>query len=194
VPHALTFDEEAHAYKLDGRPIPSVTTILQAAGLIDYRFMNPSDREFYLTRGKYVHFATQLLDENDLDYGALDPDIRGYLDGYIKFKKDTGFVPEMIEFQSYNDTLWYSGTLDRVGMLNGNRVIVDFKSGTVAKWVAIQTIGGYAQMEGVGTVTAGYGLELKSDGTYNLSEPFTDFTGAARVMNAAIIISRFKNA
>ena len=194
MPHALTFDEEAHAYKLDGRPIPSVTTILQAAGLIDYRFMNPSDREFYLTRGKYVHFATQLLDENDLDYGALDPDIRGYLDGYIKFKKDTGFVPEMIEFQSYNDTLWYSGTLDRVGMLNGNRVIVDFKSGTVAKWVAIQTIGGYAQMEGVGIVSAGYGLELKADGTYRLSEPFTDFTGAARVMNAAIIISRFKNA
>lgn len=194
MPKTLTFNEEAHAYKLDGRPIPSVTTILQAAGLIDYRFVKKEDREFYLTRGRFVHTATELLDHKDLDYNSLDPVIKPYVDGYRKFKCDTGFIPEMIEFQSYNASLWYAGTLDRVGMLNGNRVIVDFKSGTVAKWVAIQTIGGYAQMEGVGVVSAGYGLELKADGTYRLSEPFTDFTGAARVMNAAIIISRFKNA
>jgi len=191
--HTLSFDEDKHAYRLDGRPIPSVTTILQSAGIVDYRFVKKEDREFYLTRGSYIHTATQYLDEGDLNLEDLDPEIRGYVEGYVKFKKDTGFTPTMIEFRSFNASLWYAGTLDRVGMLNGNRVIVDFKSGTVAKWVELQTLGGYAQMTGVGPVTAGYGLELKADGTYNLSEPFTHFTEAARVFSAAVIIERWKN-
>ncbi len=188
----LTFDDESHAYALDGRPVPSVTTILSRAGLINYEFIPKDKREFYLTRGSYVHYATELLDDGDLDWDSLDPDIEPHVRAYAQFKKDTGFQPEMIEFKSYNDSMWYAGTLDRVGMLNGKRVIVDFKSGAVGKWTAIQVCGGYANMKGVGAVSAGYGLELNSEGKYKLSEPWTDFVGAQRVFVAALTIHRWK--
>ena len=47
--HVLTFDEGAHAYTIDSRPVPSVTQVLR-----DVLPMFHAE-EYYLQRGRAVH-------------------------------------------------------------------------------------------------------------------------------------------
>lgn len=131
----FSFDEDLHAYLLDGNPLPSVTEILKAEGFIDTRFYDDWSRE----RGSYVHLATQLDDLNILDEEKLDPVILPYLEAWRKFKKESGFIIQEIEKPMCNTTHKYAGTPDRLGKFKNDkrttRCAVELHPDGKYKWI-----------------------------------------------------------
>lgn len=132
----LHLDEATHAYTLDGRPIRSVTQILSDVGIIDTRWYTPEAA----LRGKYVHEATHYHDEGSLAMDSLDPQIAPYVQGWIDFRKTTGFRPLLIEQRIWH-SCGYAGTLDRAGFLGDRFILIDIKSGSLPSWAGMQTSG-----------------------------------------------------
>lgn len=118
----LMFDEGSHIYKFRGQVLPSVTGLLKAEGYIDTTFYNDAGR----TRGSYVHLATHLDDQGELDEDTLDPGLVGYVESWRRFKAESGFVVEISEVPMVNPSLGYCGTPDVIG---------NFPSGSLTRGV-----------------------------------------------------------
>ena len=135
-------DPETHIYTDTdtGRTIPGVNSIIEGAGLSDFSRANPDVLRRAQDFGKAVHTASHLHDINDLDMGSLDPALKPYLDAWIKWKKDTGFVMESSEQIVYSKIYRYAGTYDRIGRIDGIKTLIDIKTGTtLPKTIALQT-------------------------------------------------------
>jgi hypothetical protein len=132
----LTFDEETHTFYFDGERVPSVTEILKSAGTYNYDaagsgagYSIPEEvLENARDRGKEVHEATQLDDEDDLDEESLSEDVLPYLDSYRAWRRDMGFKPELIEQPVFDEQLRYAGICDRAGYIDHQHVVVDIKT------------------------------------------------------------------
>jgi hypothetical protein len=166
----FAYSEPTHQYFIDGVEVPSVTTILKSAGIIDDRFYTEAGRE----RGTAVHLACQLLDEDDLDFDSVAEEISGYLKAYQAFKKDSGFKPLKIEEGVYNRVYQYAGRYDRLGEIDGKIVLMDIKTGAIPKWVELQLLGyetaivdmGRAFQNFVNPVEELFALQLRENGAY----------------------------
>lgn len=123
------YDDELHAYYLNGEKILSVTQILELGGLIDKRFFLPE----HAMKGHAVHKACYLRIKNDLDESSLHPIIKPYLDRFDCFLQRTGFKPilELCEKPQFHPAYIFGGTPDLVGYLNDRVVVIDIKSGGV---------------------------------------------------------------
>jgi len=122
----LELDEELHAYTLGGDPVPSVTQVIQRAGLVDTRFYSDAARD----RGRAVHAAAHFLAEGDLDPESVHPDLQGYLDAAERFRAETGITPYLMEGSLGHPDLRYAGTFDLIGLrANGEIVLADYKTG-----------------------------------------------------------------
>jgi len=190
----LEFDEEKHEYKWHGKQVPSVTTILKSAGIVDAAWYTEEAR----IRGTHVHQAAQFYDEGDLAPGSIRPEIQPYMDAYVKFKRDTGFYPILIE-QKVIHTKGYAGTLDRVGWLNDRLVQIDLKSGGIPKWAGLQTEAykqALEEMISLGHIKleqypeARFALQLTSEGKYKL-QPLQGLSDG-HYFWAALEIHKFK--
>ena len=111
----LIFDEENHIYTLDGVRVPSVTQILQGAGLVSFNAVNPDILERAQKFGSASHLACALDDKNQLDMKSLDPALLPYLENWRQFKKDFGITEfAEIEKQVFSKRYQYAGCLDRL--------------------------------------------------------------------------------
>jgi hypothetical protein len=158
---------DTSAYRIDGERVPSVTKILELAGLVDLSMIPPDALEHARRRGHEVHEWLELLDQGFIgsDY---EPDdwIRGYVEAYVRFKEDSGFAPELIEQIVKNPLYRYVGTLDRTGKLYGRRVLVDLKAvAQVRPETALQTMGYAMCLE---EPHERFSLQLRPDGSYRL--------------------------
>lgn len=133
----FTFDPNEHRYFLDGVEIPGVTTIIKTAGLSQFwgGFTQAQ------LRGLHVHEACEYLDLHDLDWGSVYPQWVGYVRSYERFKQETGFEPELIEYQTYHPIYRFATTIDRRGRLRNESVILDLKTGAEEDWHKWQTAG-----------------------------------------------------
>ena len=157
----FTFDQNEHRYFLDGVEIPGVTSILKEAGLCrSYDGFHEAQ-----LRGLHVHTACEWLDLNDLDWASVYPQWVGYVRAYERFKQEQGFAPELIEFQSYSPAYRFGGTIDRVGVMEGKKVLGDIKTGQPEDWHPIQTAAYSLLVDGVQERISVY---LKDDGTYRI--------------------------
>jgi hypothetical protein len=190
MPEGFHFDEATHAYSLDGRTIPSVTQILQAVGIVDYSHIPPSTRNWALERGRMVHLYTQYDDQAVLDDSLIDPHIAPYLAAWRKFRRETGFVHDLIEHRSHHALHGYAGTLDRRGALpKKGRTLLDIKTNTAEEWVRLQIAAYAALFDDPATYTR-MCVELHADETYRLiifparefRQDFQDFLGALSTM------------
>lgn len=134
----LTFDEESHSYAYDGAIVPSVTQVLQ--GINNYSF-NSDVTARAAAFGTAVHKACELYDTDNLDMASLDEALRPYLNGWIKFRGDTGFVPTWIELRVYSKKYRYAGTLDRIGTMKKKNILLDIKTGVPTKTIGLQLAG-----------------------------------------------------
>lgn len=132
-PDCIEFFESGHRY-IDttiGREIPSVTQILSEVG----RYKD-IDRDVLMhagQRGTYVHQACMLYDDGDLDRESLDHALKAYVDGWVKFRSDTGFVPSQSEMVVYNPNDLYCGRIDVIGEYpDKRRALIDIKTQSVA--------------------------------------------------------------
>lgn len=112
----LVFDHGEHIYYHAKTQVPSPTMLFSEEELCDLSDV-PEDRLVWKAGlGKAVHFACHLLDINDL--GAIDDQIKPYLEAYKKFKADTGFIPAYSEQILYSKKWRYATTLDRQGFFS----------------------------------------------------------------------------
>jgi hypothetical protein len=168
----LTFDEQAHRYTLNGRPVPSVTTVLRAV------IPHFDADDWYLQRGTAVHACAALIAQGK-DFDA-DPQINGQVAACRKFFADYRPTVLHVEQRVASTAYGFAGTLDLVCAVDGEVFLVDWKS-TLTKTVQWQ-LGAYAVglKESCGlSVKKGFGIELKADGTYKAGETY-DLTRAGR--------------
>jgi hypothetical protein len=164
----LQFDEDSHTYAVNGVPVPSVTQVLQDVGIIDYSAIPDGARAWALERGRFVHQVCQFSDDGDL--GEVDPTLQGYLDAWLLFRSQTGFVPDLIEYRGHNPTYGFAGTLDRRGCFPGqSATLLDIKTSVAPAWTAYQTAA-YASFFTDGGKYRRAAVELHKDGTYRLHE------------------------
>ena len=135
----LTFDEAAHEYRLNNIVLPSVTQIIQSAGLVDFSKVPADVLQLAQERGTAVHTACELYDRDRLDYTSIDPVVWPYLEAWIKFKQQTRFIilsSETILYARYR----YAGRLDRIGMMEDTPTIIDIKtSNIISQATGVQT-------------------------------------------------------
>jgi hypothetical protein len=156
------FDEATHTYTHEGVVLPSVTTIIKAAGLMDMTGWNEAARD----RGTRVAKMTAYFDQGDLDEASVDPAELGYLNAWRRFLSESGFKSDA---NGIEEVLCVpgraAGTLDRRGMMGQLKTIIDIKTGGASAWHAIQTAG-YASL--VGGHHRRYACYLQDDGRYTL--------------------------
>lgn len=135
----IQFDEEKHEYTVDGRILPSVTTLLKGVGVIKgLDFMTEEGAK----NGKRRHKLTELYDLGTLDYGSIALEDMPYLEGWIKAKEELKIEvdPSGIEVKLYHPVLGYAGTSDRICPVNRQMTVTDLKTGAPAKWHVLQLI------------------------------------------------------
>jgi hypothetical protein len=136
----LTFTAETHEYRLDGRLVPSVTTILRATGVsVDFnaiRQMGGSRRDavdYKRDLGLAVHADSHALDDEDLDWPDVHPEVEPYLRAWALLKAHRGLIPLTRERKVYHAGLRYCGTLDGIfSTADGKFVLLDMKLGDPA--------------------------------------------------------------
>lgn len=139
----LHFDSATHTYTLAGRRLPSVTQVL---GVLDqYESVPLSALEAAREFGTHVHLAVELDIAGTLDEAALDPALAPYLEGWRKYRRDSGIRIIGSEQRIVDTVLGYAGTCDVVGEVRGQNVVIDIKSGAVPKSAGPQ-VAAYAQV------------------------------------------------
>ena len=183
----LTFYEPNHTYRWNNAIVPGVTEILEDCGISDFSMVPRDALEAAQERGRLVHEITHMYDEDDLDMQSVDPSLQPYLDGWAKFRGDTGFTPELIEERVYNESYRYAGTLDRVGTMGtGRRTVVDIKTGIYLPAVRLQLTGYSYCLDELADCIAVYLTDqgkYRVSGPYDPTEYFADFAAALRIWN-----------
>jgi hypothetical protein len=170
------YNDERHEYTLDGRKLPNVTTIIENAGLVDTTWYN----EQALLRGKAAHEAIKYLHDDDLDENSLDNVVKPFIEGLKLFNAQNPREIILFETPCYHRLYLYAGTPDEFSIWNDEPCVIDYKTGSMPKWAALQTAA-YSDLlcNNMKVVQAimktkakkmprRYGLELKADGSYKL--------------------------
>ena len=127
----LTFDEAHHHYWLDGERLPGVTEVLSDLSMT--KRLDPGWLAAARERGKLVHKAIELYNQDDLAEDSVDKSIVGYLTAWKRFCHDYKFKPLMTERIVYSERWRFAGTLDVIGSWQVNKhprlVLADAKSG-----------------------------------------------------------------
>jgi hypothetical protein len=187
----LLFDPVEHAYTLGEKRLPSVTQTL--APLIDYSQVPKAVLERAQQLGTAVHRLTELYDLDDLDTESLSQELMPYLTAWMRFRAETGFVPELIEQRYHHPALNFAGTLDRTGLIGGRRAVIDIKKMLRLGPVIGVQLAAYKELcirNGV-QIEDRYGLGLRADRTYRLV-PFKD-KGDWPVFLSLLTIRNFKD-
>lgn len=122
----LVFYEKGHIYMLGGRRVPCVSDLCRFLSREIYKEAPPWQLEAAAERGTVVHAATQLLDQNGT--ALIDPDYAPYLQAYAAFLRDHTPQWSLIERSFYHPDDDYAGTIDRYGLIDGLRTLVDIKT------------------------------------------------------------------
>lgn len=168
------FDEAAHVYRLAGRPVPSVTQVIDA---VIPRTFNPPP--FYLGRGSAIHKAIQLSVAGQLDMPAWLRDLEtsdltaaeiavivNKTEAAAKFLRETGYRVLHTEIRLASRIHRYAGTIDAIAESDKCSVIVDWKS-SIEPRVELQ-LGGYYELARLPPNACACAVELRDDGSYRM--------------------------
>jgi hypothetical protein len=178
---AIELDRETHRYTPN---LPSVTEILEAAGLIDTAWFTEESRE----RGSAVHRACELFDLGELDFESLDDRIEPYVRAYIRFRasrKDLIF--DWIETPMMDGARVYAGCADRI-LQSQERAVWDLKTGDPKPADRYQ-LAAYVNLLDDPFSYSRACLYLRQDATYQVREfPKDQYIYDLNVFNAALTI------
>lgn len=192
----LVYSDADHTYQLDGVPVPSVTSVLRAAGLAtDYSQIDPAVLERARQRGNAVHELADRLDRGEPPDPFVADELRGYQDSYLHWLTDSGYTPIASEVAVSHPTLFYAGRCDAVGWIGGVRTVIDRKStaaidhAQVSVQCAAYALAWDAMRPGepVASIAA---LHLRRDGLYRL-HPY-NLQQASQIWRYALEIYRWK--
>jgi hypothetical protein len=145
--HNIIFNERAHTYHFDGRRLAGVTSVINAAGMSDYR--DHPRRDEWLWRGKCVHAACSLIIRKQIDlpaYYLKAPDYAPYIQTADLFLRTSGFRPTITEYFVFDPGLELAGQIDLAmigeegaGELCGTFLLPDWKCTKAQRSTALQT-------------------------------------------------------
>jgi hypothetical protein len=167
-----TFDADAHKYAINGREVPSVTTVLRAV------IPQWQASEWHMQRGTAVHACAALI-ARGVEF-EHDPQIGGQVAACRLFFEEVRPQVIHVEKQVYSPLYGFAGTLDLDVKMNFAGYLIDWKS-TLSACVQWQ-LGAYAiaLKETTGEIVRqGFGVELRDDGKYQIGESY-DLTRAGR--------------
>ena len=192
----IEFDPEAHLYKVDGKPFPSVTTIIKAVVPVPFeraawygiRLARQGKRmdetkNAAAAMGTKVHKLFEDI-ANGFEVDPFDhPEAEGFLEAIGSFIEDND--PEFHDVESRTASLVheYAGTLDafctlRKGKHKGCDVRLDVKTGRVypeSHWPQLEAYE-YAEVErGKDASDRRFVLDLKPTGKYRLIQSLDTF-------------------
>jgi len=135
----LEYSDAEHKYYADGKELPSVTTILDAAGLISPFCKD----EIARYRGSMVHEYTVADDMSRLDFRKVPQHLRGYIRAWRSFRLISEFKPTLIEHRVDSIEHGYSGRFDRFGFRKGQTLptlldIKTSKTGAIPEYARLQ--------------------------------------------------------
>jgi hypothetical protein len=134
----LEFEQEGHVYRLDGKPVPSVTQIL--APLEDFSMVPRDVLEAARIFGQHVHEACDLFNRGELDWDSLDPSLVPYVCAWKQFIDDSGAIVVASELRVAHKKLGYAGSPDCVLAWRSRVVVPDIKAtAVVPRTVGAQT-------------------------------------------------------
>ena len=168
----LEFYPETHIYKAEGKVVPAVSEITRFIQREVYQEADPAAMDVAADRGIRVHKGCEELDRTGIT--ECDPEIIPYLTAYNNFRIEHDVQWEMIEEPILNEDLWYAGTLDRYGYVDGKATLLDIKTtkritGKNKLQYAVQlTLYEMIIAKKKGILPDLVVLQLKDDGTYKL--------------------------
>jgi len=123
----VDFDPERHAFTVDGRRVPGVTSILTDAGLgVDYSRVPPATLAWARERGIHVDSCCELFDEGNLDWESIVDEARPYVEAWVRFREH--FTTVHHKPISYHRELGYAGIPDVLGCMRGYNWILEIKA------------------------------------------------------------------
>ena len=159
-------------YRVEGRPLISVTQVLTLAERIDRTWFTPESAE----RGRIVHALTEAFDRGDPL--VIPPGLAGYVEAYASFLAVVRPVYVASEVAATSALLGLGGRIDRVcADLFDRPGLLDFKTGDPAPWHG-QQLALYNRLRPTGPRWACY---LRANGTYRLRR-YTDPADDRRAM------------
>lgn len=163
------FLSEEHEYTVEGIVRVSVTQVLQDLGFIDFSQVHPIQLEKAQKRGSAVHACCHYLEEGDLDWSTVSPEIWPYVEAFAMMKEETGWKAELREQMVFHPLFNYCGQLDGFGSMSKlgiEKVLPDYKSGVPQRAAKYQTAG-YALAIGEPYVPR-CSIHLKATGKYKI--------------------------
>lgn len=165
-------------YQIDGQRVLSVTEALKFAGLSSVAGIpNKKALAVAADRGREVHSWIELIDTGNIAWEEikddLDPKVRARVEAWMQFREDVACETISVEKTYVHDGLRFAGTIDWVGKLNGSLCVLDYKTGTAFKEVALQTAGyalllEWSEQRVKPKLVERYALYLKATGKYKL--------------------------
>lgn len=163
-----TFDPEAHTYRTISGRLPGATDVIKSENLVATEYMSEEAR----WKGKCIHRGAELLVKGELDWETVAEDIVGHLRSLDNFLRITEFVPAGVEEPCFDDA--FACMPDLWGYLHKVPTIIEYKSGVVPAWTAIQTAlqSRALRKEKMFFAQKRFGLRLMGDGTVSKLVPF----------------------
>ena len=188
----IEFDPEKHIYRLDGVVVPSVTQIMESAGLSQRPLCDLETLEIARQRGVAVHKAINIICGGQEPQG-VDPRIEGYVRAFRAFMQESRFKVIRSEIVLASERHRYAGTADLVGWWGSDRALVDVKTGQPSPLVAVQ-LAGYRMLWRENfqdqRIRRCMSLWVREDGSYRLDEK--EVFGAESAFQSALNIHRYK--
>lgn len=175
----IIFEAEPHTYTIRNKVYQSVTQTIGLAGLgEDFSMVNPERLERARRRGDMVHLACQYYAEGLLDIETVHESIRGFVQGYIKFRKKRPMKVLALEkrmaiaWKEHGEDLYLAGTPDLVCFMDGVRCVIDLKTSQgMTRGMGLQTAGYkilWNMLYPKAPIKERFGLKLTKTGDFKL--------------------------
>lgn len=122
----LQYFDKGHIYMLEGERIPCVSDLCRFMHREIYKDAPLWQLEAAADRGTKVHAATEVLDKTG--QAEIEDEYLPYLQAYAKFRQEHDVQWELIEHADYHPELMYAGTIDRYGLVDGIKTLMDIKT------------------------------------------------------------------
>lgn len=182
--------EHRYIHVPTSREIPGVTHTMRAHG-IGFQGVAPQEA---LQRGSWVHAASVLIDEDDLDERSVPREWAGYLDAYRRAVRETGVRMLEAEWRFWVPEYGYAGTLDRIALRKARRGQIELKTGDTSD-VDVQVAAydrGWRRWNPERPCEWAECWKLNDDGTYRIVP--IDIEAGWRIFAACLVVEERKRA
>lgn len=173
----IEFKEDTHQYFVDGVEKIFPSKVLKELHLTkEYGAIDPAVVENASMRGSAVHKLLEYKTKGELDRYEIPEELGPYLEAHKRFLQETKFIPDpkACELKLYSAHHDYCCTLDIVGVLDGEIVVIDYKTSSAHdKAVELQTAAqfiAYNEWHQMRPAMKRFSLQLRKNGKYTLRD------------------------